>query len=74
MTSPSEFESVPTSSGRGTSPFSTFSVAALDLLPVGVCVIDDQFRIWAWNQRLQEWTGIAPQVAIGAMPRTAFPR
>ena len=34
----------------------TWSV--FDLLPIGVCVIDDQFRVLYWNATLASWTKI----------------
>ncbi len=32
------------------------AIEVLDLLPVGVCIIDEEFRILAWNRQLQDWT------------------
>jgi signal transduction histidine kinase len=31
---------------------------SLDLLPLGLCVVDRQFTVRCWNRTLEEWTGI----------------
>ncbi len=31
---------------------------SLDLLPLGLCVVDRQFTVQCWNRTLEEWTGI----------------
>ena len=44
----------------------------LDWLPVGVCLVDHEFRILAWNRVLEEWTGIRRDQLLGQVLTTAF--
>jgi signal transduction histidine kinase len=36
-----------------------------DLLPLGVCAIDDTLTVHGWNQRFVDWTGLSRDSAIG---------
>jgi signal transduction histidine kinase/AmiR/NasT family two-component response regulator len=40
---------------------------SLDLLPLGLCVVDRQFTVRCWNRTLEEWTGI-PREEILDLP------
>jgi PAS domain-containing protein len=46
----------------------------LDLLPLGVCIIDRDMRVWEWNATLAAWTGIAKESAVGMNLAERFPR
>jgi PAS domain S-box-containing protein len=50
------------------------SVNMLDLLPLGVCVIDSEMRVCEWNATLAEWTGISKDAALGMNLAQRFPR
>ena len=43
----------------------TISADQFDLLPLGVCVLDRDLTIHAWNATLAEWTGISRADALG---------
>ena len=44
-----------------------------DLLPVGACILDDELSIHLWNAKLEEWTGLSKDEALGANLSTLFP-
>ena len=37
----------------------------IDLLPLGICVIDKDLNVLRWNRTLASWTGIRSDVAVG---------
>jgi len=41
-----------------------FSVDQFDLLPLGVCVVDRELNVHAWNATLTGWTGISKADAL----------
>jgi PAS domain-containing protein len=45
----------------------------LDLLPVGVCIIDRELNVSAWNATLAVWTGISREAALGMNLPKRFP-
>lgn len=45
----------------------------LDFMPVGVLVLDEEYRVRFWNACLYSWTGIAAADIQGADIRTRFP-
>ncbi len=45
----------------------------LDLLPIGICVVDDKLNLLSWNQTLAQWTGISPETAIGSDLLVLYP-
>lgn len=47
--------------------------AILDFMPVGVCLVDQEFRVAVWNSCLESWTGIARRDIIGANLLDRFP-
>jgi len=40
-------------------------VKLMDLIPLGVCIVDEDFRIVFWNHRLEEWTCKSSRETIG---------
>ena len=46
----------------------------LDLLPLGVCIIDRDLKVRAWNAALVNWTGITQESAIGINLVDRYPR
>lgn len=45
----------------------------LDSLPVGACLIDEQTRIYEWNEMLVRWTGISRTDAVGSILADLYP-
>jgi len=45
----------------------------LDLIPLGVCVINSKLVVSAWNRTLVEWTGIPREEALGMNLAERFP-
>jgi transcriptional regulator with PAS, ATPase and Fis domain len=45
----------------------------LDLLPLGICVINRNGSVCAWNATLADWTGIPQQEATGMNLAERFP-
>jgi PAS domain-containing protein len=45
----------------------------LDLLPIGICIIDEKFRILAWNRQLQDWTGLHSEDVLETTLDQHFP-
>ena len=45
----------------------------LDKVPVGVLVLDPQYRILFWNECLENWTGVLSRVLLGTDARERFP-
>lgn len=45
----------------------------LNLLPLGSCVINDELIVYAWNQTLEDWTGIKRSDAVGMNLGDRFP-
>ncbi len=39
--------------------------AILDFMPVGVCLVDQDFRVVAWNSCLESWTGVDRAQILG---------
>jgi len=50
---------------------SVFTV--LDKVPLGVLVLDQQYRVLFWNECLENWTGILRRDTLGRDARQAFP-
>ena len=48
------------------SPINNLAEQQVDLLPIGICVIDHKFKIHTWNRMLFQWTGISTKSAIGS--------
>ncbi len=46
----------------------------LDLLPVGMCVLDNDLRVYAWNETLERWTGLARRDMLLSDLGLRFPR
>lgn len=46
----------------------------LDHVPVGLCLIDDAFRVVGWNETLHKWTRIPVSKICGASLIASFPR
>jgi len=55
-------------------PNTALQADLLDLLPLGVCIIDRQLNVCAWNATLAAWTGISRQSALGTNLAERFPR
>ena len=49
------------------------SFAVLDKVPVGILVLDPQYRILFWNECLENWTGVLSANLIGKDARERFP-
>jgi signal transduction histidine kinase/CheY-like chemotaxis protein/HPt (histidine-containing phosphotransfer) domain-containing protein len=45
----------------------------LDKIPVGILVLDPDYRIVFWNECLENWTGIQRSELVGADARSRFP-
>ncbi|PHR95336.1 MAG: hypothetical protein COA78_30355 [Blastopirellula sp.] len=45
----------------------------IDLLPIGVCVVDKELNIQQWNKTLNNWTYLHAQIAIGSNLLELFP-
>ncbi|WP_298665072.1 PAS domain-containing protein [uncultured Methanofollis sp.] len=45
----------------------------MDFLPVGICIIDPEFRVCYWNACLEEWTGIPAADIQGEEITVRFP-
>ncbi|NOY43314.1 MAG: PAS domain S-box protein [Planctomycetes bacterium] len=45
----------------------------IDLLPLGICVIDSDFNIVCWNKALAQWTEIISEEAIGLNLLALYP-
>jgi len=45
----------------------------LDLLPIGVCTITDQFLVTSWNHQLTQWTGLSGDEILGKSLVEVFP-
>ncbi len=45
----------------------------IDLLPLGICVIDSDFNIVCWNKTLAQWTEIVSEEAIGSNLLALYP-
>ena len=45
----------------------------LDKVPVGILVLDPQYRILFWNECLENWTGILSRDLLGQDARERFP-
>ncbi|MEM8866062.1 MAG: ATP-binding protein [Planctomycetota bacterium] len=43
-----------------------------DLLPLGICVVDESLTVYAWNRTLERWTSIGRDAAIGACLQDLF--
>jgi len=57
----------------GSEPFSgTESYALLDLIPLGVAVLDSEMRVTYWNACLEDWTGVPRSEMLGADIRKRF--
>lgn len=52
---------------------STQKFAIFDAVPIGVCVIDTNFKIIFWNQQLELWTNISKNDITGKILYEAFP-
>lgn len=46
---------------------------ALEHLPVGICITDDQYRILFWNLRLEKWSGVAKSEISGRLLTEVYP-
>lgn len=46
----------------------------LDLLPLGLCVLDGELRVQAWNEILESWTGIPQRDMLQSDLGLRFPR
>lgn len=46
----------------------------LDHVPVGLCLLDDTFRVVGWNETLHKWTGIPVSEICGTSLTTRFPQ
>jgi len=46
----------------------------LNLLPMGLCVVDGDLKVYAWNETLAAWTGIAKRDMLHANLGVRFPR
>ena len=46
----------------------------LDLLPLGVCIIDRDLKVCEWNATLANWTGVTKKAAVGMNRVDRFPR
>jgi PAS domain-containing protein len=46
----------------------------LDRIPLGVCRIDRELRVLAWNATLAAWTGIPRESALGMSLLEKYPR
>ena len=44
-----------------------------DFLPLGVAVLESDYRVVFWNKRLESWTGISSQMIAGSDIREWFP-
>ncbi|MBL8966788.1 MAG: PAS domain-containing protein [Spirochaetaceae bacterium] len=55
-----------------TGPESGFK--AFDALPLGVVVVDQDYRVRCWNERMSYWFGLESQNALGLDLRRLFPR
>ena len=47
-------------------PMADLASRQLDLLPIGICVVDQNLNLLFWNQTLAQWTGISPDTATGS--------
>ena len=47
--------------------------AVLDKVPVGILVLDAEYRILFWNECLENWTGVLSGDLIGSDARARFP-
>ena len=47
--------------------------AALDHLPLGVVVVDSDFRVLFWNACLEDWTGVSRKKTLKADLRELYP-
>lgn len=45
----------------------------MEFLPVGICIVEPDFRICYWNACLEEWTGISPDDIVGTNLIEQFP-
>ncbi|MCU0526104.1 MAG: response regulator [Elainella sp. Prado103] len=41
------------------------SYSMLDGVPIGICILDTEYRVCGWNRYLADWMGIAPNQIIG---------
>lgn len=49
-------------------------LSSLDLLTVGVCVLDGDLRVLAWNETLAAWTGLSKKDVLWSDLGLRFPR
>ncbi|MBT6497087.1 MAG: response regulator, partial [Planctomycetaceae bacterium] len=45
----------------------------LDLLPIGICVVDCDLNVLQWNQTLAQWTGLSAVTVVGSNLLRRFP-
>ncbi|HDS63995.1 MAG TPA: PAS domain-containing protein, partial [Methanofollis liminatans] len=45
----------------------------MDLLPVGICIVDDSLTVRYWNACLEEWTGTPATEIVGQKVTEHFP-
>jgi PAS domain S-box-containing protein len=45
----------------------------LDILPIGICVVDNDLNILQWNQTLAQWTGLPTETAVGSNILQRYP-
>lgn len=46
---------------------------ALDDVPMGLCVLDEDLTVLVWNALLEEWTGISKKEILGKPIDEFFP-
>ena len=53
---------------------SRHNFSLFDFLPLGVAVLQNDYKVVFWNKRLATWTGISSQEMLGSDIRDRFPR
>lgn len=56
-----------------TAPSSLPMCEYLDILPMGIVILAQDYTVVTWNRTISEWTGIAPEEIIGRDLRVRFP-
>ena len=56
-----------------TQPMANLASRQLDLLPIGICVVDRDLNLLFWNRTLAQWTGISPETATGSNLLERYP-
>ncbi|MCA9239642.1 MAG: PAS domain-containing protein, partial [Planctomycetales bacterium] len=49
------------------------SAEVLDLVPLGVCIFDEELRVTYWNRTLENWTGLLSPEILGVKLSQRYP-